>query len=196
MRAVREVDSLTPIIIGGDDWASAAGLSALEPFEENNVLYAVHMYEPFEFTNRKINAGRLCYPDDLLRDQPDTIVTGEDILRAILAPVSAWQLKHSVPSNQIVVEEFGCNRINCGAAGYIADIIAICNRNQWHWAFYAFREDTWDGMDYELGTKPPGWEYWKAVERGEPARLPRMDNPIWTAIRHGLRARDTTGAVR
>jgi hypothetical protein len=38
-----------------------------------------------------------------------------------------------------------------GLAQYFLDLIAIFKKNGWHWAFYAFREDCWDGMDYELG---------------------------------------------
>ncbi len=54
------------------------------------------------------------------------------------------------------------------------------------WAFYAFREDAWHGMDYELGTDrvPPG--YWAAVERGdEPPRI-GMKSPIWQALHAAL----------
>jgi endoglucanase len=42
-------------------------------------------------------------------------------------------------------------------------------------------------MDYELCTKPPGWEYWQAIDRGEKPSLPRVDNPIWRTIRQHLK---------
>ena len=42
-----------------------------------------------------------------------------------------------------------------GAADYLSDLIKIFNQHDWHWAFFTFRQDFWDGMDYEIGTKPP-----------------------------------------
>ena len=49
----------------------------------------------------------------------------------------------------------------------LADLVQAFNQRQWHWAFYAYREDTWTGMDYELGTVRLGWKYWQAIEVGE-----------------------------
>ncbi|MEW5701809.1 MAG: hypothetical protein AB1792_06230 [Candidatus Zixiibacteriota bacterium] len=66
------------------------------------------------------------------------------------------------------------------------DVIQVLQSHGWHWAFYSFREDTWDGMDYELGTQPLGAAYWSAVERGETPVLPRRDNPLWTVIKQAL----------
>lgn len=65
------------------------------------------------------------------------------------------------------------------------------DRRQWHWAFYAFREDgTWGGLDYELGTAPLGQAFWDAVRRGEdPERLEhRGPNPQWDVLARALAA--------
>jgi len=61
------------------------------------------------------------------------------------------------------VGEVGVFRINDGAEAYLRDITQLLNSKKWHWAFYSFREDTWAGMDYELGTsrKMPGSEVYK-----------------------------------
>jgi hypothetical protein len=45
--------------------------------------------------------------------------------------------------------------------------------NNRHWAFYAFREDTWNGMDYELVSEAPPWAYWKAKKDGTEYALNR-----------------------
>jgi hypothetical protein len=57
---------------------------------------------------------------------------------------------------------------------------------KYHWAFYAYREDGWDGYDYELGAEglPPG--YWEARNRGEKPDLPRRDNPMFDIIKKRL----------
>ncbi|MNI93865.1 hypothetical protein D3C73_1518830 [compost metagenome] len=57
-----------------------------------------------------------------------------------------------------------------------------------HWAFYAFREDGWDGMDYELGDKPLPGSYWQAVEKGEAVQPPRsMQAPLFDPILQRLK---------
>jgi hypothetical protein len=56
-----------------------------------------------------------------------------------------------------------------------------------HWAFYAYREDGWDGYDYELGTIGLNWDYWKAFQQGENPKLPRKDNPLFDIIKNKLK---------
>ncbi len=62
--------------------------------------------------------------------------------------------------------EFGGHRASAGLAEYFQDLIDIFQENSWHYAFYAFRENTWDGMDYELGDKKLPWSHWQSVEKG------------------------------
>ena len=48
-----EVRAILPqhtIILTGNDWGSVAGLQALAPEADGNVLYSVHLYEPTELT--------------------------------------------------------------------------------------------------------------------------------------------------
>jgi hypothetical protein len=42
------------------------------------------------------------------------------------------------------------------------------------------------GMDYELGADKVPWQYWDAVEKGEPYELPRKPNPVFEPIRRRL----------
>ena len=90
----------------------------------------------------------------------------------------------NIPINRIVAGEFGCMRKNKGARQYLQDIIDFLNQNNFHWAFYSFREDAWDGYDYELSTQNLGWEYWQAVERGEDPKLPRNDNELFNVLKN------------
>jgi len=89
----------------------------------------------------------------------------------------------------MVIGEFGCMRRwpDCGA--YLRDVLAVAEQQKVHWAFYAFREDGWDGMDYELGDKPLPWSYWQAVEKGEAVQPPRsMQAPLFAPILERLKA--------
>jgi len=103
-----------------------------------------------------------------------------------MAPVVEWASRHGISKSHIVAAEFGCDRRADGAADYLADVVTSLDEQGWHWAFYSYREDAWDGMDYELGSQPLGAAYWEAVERGETPPRPYRDNPIWDVFKREL----------
>lgn len=192
--AIREVDKETPIVVDCGWWAAAYGMPYLKPLRDDKVLYSFHMYEPYAYTNKKANNGRFSYPGTFRAEREIDGETKEvevDLnrveLERILAPVAEWQKKYGIKSNRIFVGEFGCNRTVSGAADYLADLIGIFNQHSWHWAFFTFRQDLWDGMDYELGTGPPGEAYWEAIERGETPQLKRVDSPLWDLFKRELK---------
>lgn len=192
--AIREVDTDTPVVIDCGWWATAYAIRYLKPLRDNKVLYSVHMYEPYSYTNKKTNNGRFSYPGKAVIEtgaegETKEIDLNSAELEKMLSHVVDWQKAHGIKSNRIFVGEFGCNRTVAGAENYLADLIKIFNRNNWHWAFFTFRPDSWDGMDYELGTKPPGWAYWQAIERGEIPQLKRVDNSLWNVIKRELTSR-------
>jgi hypothetical protein len=77
--------------------------------------------------------------------------------------------------------------MSAGLEQYFEDLISIFTEEGWHFAFYAFREDVWDGMDYELGDKKLPWSYWKAVESDQKPQLERRDTyPAFSAIKKAL----------
>ncbi|OZQ90280.1 glycoside hydrolase family 5 protein [Paenibacillus sp. VTT E-133291] len=191
--AIRTVDTKTPIIVNSGLYATPWAFKYLKPIEDENVLYAFHMYEPYELTSQNKKKG-------LTYEYPGTIKVGDnktekafnkETLKEFLEPVAQWAKEHNIPANRIVAEEFGTNRLVKGADQYMADLISIFDDFGWHWAFYAFREDTWDGMDYELGNQPPTWEYWQAIEKGEqPPRTAVDHNPIWEVLKKGLEGKE------
>jgi len=111
----------------------------------------------------------VCYPGMTAAQSQNPVPLEINTLRAIISPVADWQKQNNIPSNRIIAEEFGCHRTNCGAAEYLSDLIHIFNAQEWHWAFYSFREDTWDGMDYEIGDQPLAPRFGKPTR---PARNP------------------------
>ena len=188
--AIREVDSLTPIVLDSGFYATPWAFKILEPIKDAHVLYAFHMYEPYSFT-AKTNQGKYTYPGPapVGEDEHAKIVNwnrGE--LKKFLEPVVQWQKKNHVPSNRIIAAEFGGYRMNHGVDSYLKDLISIFNEKQWHWAFYSFREDDWDGMDYELGTKKASGKYWEYIERDQ---IPGPDvyrgSGIFEILREGLK---------
>ncbi|MBT3784649.1 glycosyl hydrolase, partial [bacterium] len=67
---------------------------------------------------------------------------------------------------------------------YIKDLVSVLKEYGWHRAFYSFREEEWDGMDYELGTGPTPPGYWTEVEKGNPFPGKKFykPNPLFQAI--------------
>jgi hypothetical protein len=186
--AIRSVDPDTPIMLDAGLYAAPDAFVYLKPVADPKILYAFHMYEPYDFTAPK-NKGRYRYPGDV----PFANVTRRwdaDRIAWYLDNVAAWQRRRNIPSSRIVGAEFGCYRQNAGCAAYLGDVLAAIDAVGWHWAFYAFREDGWDGMDYEVGTGKLPWKYWQDVDAGKHPEPPREDdpkrNPLWGVIAKGL----------
>jgi len=179
--AIRSVDAETPVMLDAGLYAAPDAFSYLMPQADGKVLYALHMYEPYAFTSPK-NKGLYVYPGKVPFAGKKGAWNAE-VVRRYLGPAAAWQEKHGVSANRIVGAEFGCFRQNKGCGSYLADVIAALNAQKWHWAFYAFREDSWDGMDYEVGTAKLPWKYWQDVEAGKNPEPPRGDNPLFEVIK-------------
>ena len=62
VRAIREVDSHTPILVEGYGHGSVSGLTYLSPVDDPAILYSFHFYDPWQYTSRKANKGRYAYP--------------------------------------------------------------------------------------------------------------------------------------
>lgn len=191
--SIREVDPDTPIIVESGLYATPWAFEYLEPVPDPNVLYSFHMYEPYKYTTRRINQGRYSYPGIIPIDSLGVDITLDSAwIDAFFDPVREWARRNGIPASRIFVGEFGCERMASGAAQYLADLIRVFSREGWHWAFYAYREDSWPHMDYELGSDRLGEAYWAAVEEGDlPQRYseiydPRQTNPLWTLLKGEL----------
>jgi hypothetical protein len=191
--SIREVDTDTTIVVESGLWATPWAFEYLEPVDDDNVLYSFHMYEPYDYTTRRINAGRFSYPGEVeIGDLEASLKLNKEKLSSFFDPVREWAERHEIPPNRIWAGEFGCDRTTVGAEKYLRDLIDIFNSEQWHWSFYGYREDEWDSMDYELGTDRPGKVYWKAQEDGELEKNydaiygPRAENSLWSVFRTQL----------
>ncbi len=171
IKHIRLSDEHTPIILDSSSYGDSMTFKELKPHSDKNIIYSFHIYEPYIYTNLKTNNGQFCYPG---------IINGKnwdmDTLRDYMSAVNHFQKSNHIPSNRIFAGEFGGHRMTCGLDEYFKDLISIFNDNNWHYAFYAFREDIWDGMDYELGDKKLPWNYWQSIEKGEIPQLKRDYN--------------------
>ncbi len=197
IQAIREVDSETPIIVDTGLYATPWAIRYLQPIEDSKTLYSFHMYEPYAYTTRTLNTGRYEYPGAVPIKLTDTektaapsscpaIYWNKSTLIDFLKPISDWQEKFQIPSSRILVGEFGCDRTAKGASLYLGELIQIFDTHRWHWAFYSFREDCWDSMDYELGSEKVDWQYWEALEQKRSLDPFRHDNPLFDIIKNNL----------
>ena len=200
IRAIREVDNTTPVMVDSGWYAQAQAFTYWPKLDDNKVLYAFHMYEPFDYTSRhnfqKIQDGKAgyTYPGQTPY-AGDFQHWNRTTLNEWLMPMFRWVNKRQIPCNRIVAAEFGAFRMNPGADKYIDDLIDIFNEKDIHWAFYSYREDEWDGYDYEMGTEKLGWKYWDAVEKGEnPERPWDKDNDLWQVIEKALTPSETSAS--
>lgn len=194
VRAIRTNDPHTPIIVDSGFYATPWAFGVLEPLADAAVLYSFHSYEPYAFTSHQ-NKGRYTYPGVIPigeSDNPPVRYWDQAALAEFLRPVADWQRRHRIPSARVLVGEFGVYRRNPGAAQYLQDSLTVFQQHRWHWAFYAFREDTWDGMDYELGTGPAGRAYWEAIQKGLwPPETVYRPNPLFDVLKKHLQAKPT-----
>ncbi len=187
VQAIRKVDSHTSIILDSGFYGTPWAFKILEPVDDDNVLYSFHMYEPYLFTNHK-NKGQYLYPGSIPTGEKGKsspkVPWDKEFMAHFLRPVRKWQEKHKIPSTKILVGEFGLFRKNKGAVQYIKDLVSVLKEYGWHRAFYSFREEEWDGMDYELGTGPTPPGYWTEVEKGNPFPGKKFykPNPLFQAI--------------
>lgn len=186
--AIREVDVSTPIMVDAG-WYSAADAFGYWPaaLADGRVLYSVHMYEPYSATSAPNMARKqpIPYPGPTpfggKREQWD----GERVAAYLQKPLD-WADAVGVPRSRLVVGEFGCMRRLAGCKQYLEGVLTVLDKQQLHWAFYSFREDNWDGMDYELGAAKVPWRYWQAIDKGEPDPVARQATAEFEPIRRRL----------
>lgn len=185
IEAIRLVEPDRMIMLDAG-WYGQPGAFCYWPnsFEDSNILYSFHMYEPYAFTSHlnHTHGNNYQYPGTVPFGS-DTVYWDLNTTELYIQPFLDWVKKNGIPKNRVVAGEFGCMRKNEGAGRYLNDVIHFLNGHGFHWAFYAFREDAWDGYDYELGKEDLTWKYWQAVEKGEDPPLPRHDNDLFEIIR-------------
>lgn len=173
---IRAVDPVTPIMVDGGWYASPLSLAAWpKALADDKVLYAFHMYEPYGATSAP-NMKRdqpLRYPGVTTEYAGGEVSWDKAAVASHIGTAFDWAKAQGLPPTRIVAAEFGCMRRwqDCGT--YLGDVLDAVQAQGGHWAFYSFREDEWDGMDYELPADlAPGRFYW-LTEEGRADQLPR-----------------------
>ncbi len=150
---IRNHHSTIPVIFESTFWAHPHALPQLGIVSDPNVVYSFHMYHPRGLTSRAMNQDRYEYPGLAPngQDHSQLVQFSRDVLASYLQPVQRWRESNGLRPDQIFVGEFGICREIPGSNEYLSDLIEIFEDFGWGWCAYAFRDDAWDAMDYELG---------------------------------------------
>ena len=173
--AIRAQDPVTPVMVDAGYYANPRSLAAWpDRLEDERVLYAFHMYEPYAATSSG-NMKReepYRYPGVTTQYGGEALSWGKDDVVAHIGKAFDWAEEQGLAPTRVVAGEFGCMRRWQDCGDYLKDVIDAVDARGGHWAFYAFREE-WEGMDYELPLSlKPGRFYWM-MEEGKSSDIPR-----------------------
>jgi len=148
--AIREVDSDTPILIGGMGYSGVEWLPYLQPTGDSRTVYMVHQYAPHHYTHQEPGfLGRLefTYPGvfDIDWDGEDDQFD-RDWLDDLLSAVDDFAAEHGVP---VAVNEFGVVRWVPGAAEFMDDQMDLFEQRGMNYALWMW-ETSWEPYAEEV----------------------------------------------
>jgi cysteinyl-tRNA synthetase len=143
-KAIRRVDSGTPLLVGGMGYSGVEWLPYLEPTGDPRTVYAVHQYAPHLYTHQWADSLDCTYPGscDLDWDGDYGDVFDRAWLNELLSPVDDFADTYGVP---VAASEFGVVRWDPGAAEFMTDLIDLFERR---------------GMNHALWSWDPDWAPW------------------------------------
>ncbi len=143
VKAIREVDAGTPILVSAMGWGAVRWLPYLEPVDDARTVYLVHQYEPQDQYTHQEPPAENVYPGSFDLDwdgAPDSF--DRDWLDAYLAVVDAFKAQHGAP---VAVNEFGVVRWVPGGAAFMDDLMDLFEQRDMNHALWV-----WD----------PSWRPW------------------------------------
>ncbi|MGD2253740.1 MAG: cellulase family glycosylhydrolase [Anaerolineales bacterium] len=160
--AIREVDSQTPILVGGMSYSAVEWLPYLEVTQDPRTVYTAHQYAPHQYTHQEWGRRMLTYPGEFDTDWdgvPDAF--GRSMLEDLLSTLDDFTSDHGVP---LAVNEFGVVRWVPGAVEYLDDLISLLedrgiNHALWAWevSWEPYAEEV-DAFNFRFGTDPDNRE--------------------------------------
>ena len=169
--ALRTLNAERKIILGSTCWNSGAKLKDLKIFDDENVIYTFHFYDPFEFTHQRgvLQAApcyynrEMPYPCEIerYRDYRRTVngeknayagfeKMDERYLRAALAP--AIEFKKAHPDKILWCGEFGTIRHakTKWRESWLSDVVKILQENEIPYCVWNYLSTPYDGNRFSL----------------------------------------------
>ena len=155
--AIREVDTDTPILVGGMGYSGVQWLPYLQPTGDPRTVYMVHQYEPSAYTHQ-VPPLTKTYPGafDIDWDGADDQFN-RAWLENLLSTVDTFAAKHIVP---VAVNEYGPMRWEPGAAEFMDDQMDLFEQRGMNHALWCW-DPSWEPLveevnafNFRLGPKP------------------------------------------
>ena len=127
VKAIRTVDSTTPILVGANGYSSAEWLQYLKPTTDKKTVYVVHQYVPVSYTHQ--------YSDELVS------YSSKIKLNSLFQKINKFKNKHQVP---VAITEFGIKRWSLKANQYMEHHLTLNEQ-------YGFNHVLWQ---YHSSWKP------------------------------------------
>ena len=171
INALRSVNKTRKIIIGSTCWNNPNKLHALKVFDDENVIYTFHVYDPSEFTHQRgvLHWKHLYYnrkmeypaPIDKYREFYRLVYGNEqayshiermdiEYMREIIAPAKEFMQKH--PDKVLWCGEFGTIRhadMN-SRENWMRDVITILKENNIPYSVWNYLSTPNDGNRFSL----------------------------------------------
>ena len=170
IEAIRDVDPDVTIVLEPIAFGGVPGFIGWEAFDDDNIVYSLHQYDPFEYTHqfqRDLDVNPFIeYP--YYSDIEFAEVNAEWIVN-YFEPVYTFQDTYDVP---IFVGEWGIIRWVPNGEQFLRDQLIVFEERAWSNAFYAWYDGVWDGSGFELQL---------GVERQNFSE-PDYNNPIFAPV--------------
>ncbi len=157
--AIRKVDADRVLYVSSNRWGQFQTVPDLRLFDDPNVHYALHTYEPFFFTHqaapwtplRDIPAGSITFPGEFTVPAEGPLAeTGSDpaaprhltfdrsTLAAHYAPVMTWAKEHGV---QVLITEFGTFRVADAQStiNWTRANVELCEKAGFGWTVWDYK---------------------------------------------------------
>lgn len=174
VRALRQQDPDTPVMVEPSPWGLPGSFRSLLPLDLPGLVYSFHLYAPHAFTHQ----GLPGYPEP--HAYPGQ---GWDRQRLSQAMDEARRFA-ARQQRPMFIGEFSC--VRWAPAGscprYLADAVALFEAERWGWAYHCWR--CYTGWDAEVGADLP-----RDLRRDRAAALRRPDSPSLKVLQAAMQAR-------
>lgn len=167
---IRQVDDATAIVVEPTFFGQAYSLEfmaannflkTVDPM--NKLVMSVHFYEPSALTTLRQDME---FPGDIViypynKTNSKSTFWDETKVKERIEYLRNWSATHAIP---MFIGESGIGRKVVGAEKYLQAVLRCCHDNEISCLLYAFRDEDWEGMDYEYGLQKMSGELRRNAE--------------------------------
>jgi hypothetical protein len=139
IRALRTVDTETPLMIGPNDHYEVLELPSLYTNVDDNLIYTFNFYYPSEYVKQTKDGGggkEYYYPGSLKLKDGSTVTNDKSYLENMLKHGVDFRSDHDVP---IFINQVGIRSGVPDSKTYIADVLDLFKSYDIGWTYWTYR---------------------------------------------------------